>query len=193
MKESSVPDMFDKIESESTGLGKLLSKIPGFDGYMERSRRREADQVLRETIANRLEQARLQVSNIQQDMSRDIIKAIDHAEPIGRVDTRLQGLIGKIKDAPEGYAGFFDAVKVKEDDLAQLYSFDEAMLGFADEIGAAIDALEKSVDDNGDIEFSIRELDRILKDANETYNSRQELLSGVKPKTDTLKNSDMYE
>ena len=84
-------------------------------------------------------------------------------------------------------------MKVKEDDLAQLYSFDEAMLGFADEIGAAIDALEKSVDDNGDIEFSIRELDRILKDANETYNSRQELLSGVKPKTDTLKNSDMYE
>lgn len=193
MKESSVPDMFDKIESESTGLGKLLSKIPGFDGYMERSRRREADQVLRETIANRLEQARLQVSNIQQDMSRDIIKAIDHAEPIGRVDTRLQGLIGKIKDAPEGYAGFFDAVKVKEDDLAQLYSFDEAMLGFADEIGAAIDALEKSVDDNGDIEFSIRELDRILKDANETYNSRQELLSGVEPKTDNLKNSDFYE
>ncbi len=179
MKESSVPDMFDKIESESTGLGKLLSKIPGFDGYMERSRRREADQLLRETIANRLEQLRLQVSNIQQDMSRDIIKAIDHAEPIGRADTRLQGLIGKIKDAPEGYAGFFDAVKVKEDDLAKVYSFDEAMLGFADEIGAAIDALEKSVADNGDIEFSIRELDRILKDANEIYSSRQELLSGV--------------
>lgn len=179
MKDSSVPDMYDNIESESTGLGKLLGKIPGFDGYMERSRRREADQLLRETIASRLEQSRLQLASIQQELSRDIVKAIDFAEPIGRADTRLMGLIGKIKDAPEGYAGFFDAVKVKEDDLAQLYAFDEAMLAYAEEVSADLDALEKAVLDDGDINFSIRELDTTLKDANVAYNSRQEVLSGI--------------
>ena len=89
------------------------------------------------------------------------------------------GLIGKIKDAPEGYAGFFDAVKVKEEELAQVYAFDEAMLTFSEEISADIDALEKSVLDEGDIDFAIRELDNTLRDANVTYNSRQEVLSGV--------------
>ena len=179
MKDSSVPDMYDNIESESTGLGKLLGKIPGFDGYMERSRRREADQSLRETIASRLEQSRLQLASVQQELSRDIVKAIDFAEPIGRADTRLMGLIGKIKDAPEGYAGFFDAVKVKEDDLAQLYAFDEAMFAYAEEVSADLNALEKAVLDDGDIDFSIRELDTTLKDANVAYNSRQEVLSGI--------------
>ncbi len=179
MKDSSVPDMFDKIESESSGLGKLLSKVPGFDGYIKRSRRREADQVLRETIASRLEQSRIQLGSIQQELSRDIVKAIDFAEPLGRADTRLMGLIGKIKDAPEGYAGFFDAVKVKEDDLAQVYAFDEAMLAFADEIEAEVDGLEESVLDDGDIDNAIRELTATLREANETYNSRQELLAGV--------------
>jgi hypothetical protein len=178
-KDSSISDMYGKIEEESTGLGALASKIPGFDGYMERSRRREADQLLRETISSRLEEIRLQLSGVYQELSRDIIKAMDHAEPLGRADTRLMGLIGKIRDAPQGYAGFFDAVKVKEDDLARIYSFDEAMLAFLDEIGAEVDALEKTTMDEGDIGASIRELDGTLRDANTTFNSRQEVISAI--------------
>lgn len=179
MKDSPVPDMYDKIEEESTLLGDLASKIPGFDGYIERSRRREADQILRQTISSRLEDARLHLANIQQELSRDMVKAIEFAEPIGRADTRLMGLIGKIKDAPQGYAGFFDAVKVKEDDLARIYAFDESMLAYCDQIGSDVDALEKAATSEGDISGSIRELDNILREANSAFTSRQELLSGV--------------
>ena len=78
--------MYDKIEGESTGLGNLASKIPGFSGYIERSRRREADQILRQTIAARLEETRLQLGNIHHELSRDIARAIDFAEPLGRTD-----------------------------------------------------------------------------------------------------------
>ena len=63
MKEQ-ISDLFNRIQGESTGLGNLLSKIPGLDGYMERSRRREADQLLRQTIAARLEGSRLQLGSI---------------------------------------------------------------------------------------------------------------------------------
>lgn len=179
MKESPVPDMYDKIEEESTGLGDLLSKIPGFDGYMERSRRREADQLLRTTIASRLEESRLKLSSVHQELGRDIVKAMDHAEALGRADTRLMGLIGKIKDAPQGYAGFFDAVKVKEDDLARIYAFDESMLAYSEQISADIDLVEKATLDDGDIDGSIRTLDDTLRDANSAFNARQEILSEV--------------
>ena len=179
MKKASVPDMYDKIDEESTGLGKLANLIPGFSGYLERSRRREADQILRETISSRLEQARLKLSNVQQDMSDNIVQAIEYAEAIGRADTRLMGLIGKVKDAPQGYAGFFDAVKVKEDDLARIYGFDESMLDFCDKIGAEVDALEIAVLEGGDIGESIRDLDETLREALNVFSSRQELLSGV--------------
>lgn len=179
MKESPVPDMYDKIESESTGLGKLLSKIPGFDGYMERSRRREADQILRETIASRLEISRTQLAAVHQELSRDIVKAMDYAESLGRADTKLMGLIGKVNSAPQGYAGFFDAVKVKEEDLARVYAFDESMLAYVDEVAVDVSAVEKAARDGGDLDGSIRELDNILREANTAFDSRNEILAGV--------------
>lgn len=178
MKEQ-ISELYDKITGESSGLGKLLSKIPGLDGYMERSRRREADQLLRETVATRMEASRVQLGAIQEELSQDIIKAIDHAEPLGRVDTRLMGLIGKIKDAPQGYAGFFDAIKVKEDDLARIYAFDEGMMNQAEQIGTAVAALEKAVLDDGNIRGTIRELDTAVRQANDTFASRNEIMMGI--------------
>ena len=178
-KDSPKSDMYEKIEEETTLLGRLASKIPGFSGYVERSRRREADQILRQTIAARLEESRLKLSNSHQELSRDIIKAIDHAEDLGRADTRLMGLIGKVKDAPQGYAGFFDAVKVKEDDLERIYTFDESMLAYSVQIDADIDELERAILDDGDIASSIRALDNTLREANVSFNSRHEIISGV--------------
>lgn len=174
-----LPDMYEKIEGESTFLGRLASKIPGFSGYMERGRRREADQVIRETIAARLEEERMKLSNAHQELSRDIVKAIDFAEPLGRADSRMMGLVNKIKSAPQGYAGFFDAVKIKEDDLARIYEFDANMMNYVDEIGADVAAVQTAVFDGGDIGGSIRALDASIQEASSTFNARQELLSGV--------------
>jgi hypothetical protein len=178
-KDPSIPDVYEKVEAESTGLGSLLEKIPGFGGYMERSRRRQADQLLRDTIASRLEETRLDLANVHQELSRDIIKAIDYAEPLGRADSRLMGLIGKVKNAPQGYSGFFDAVKVNEDDLERLYTFDENMLAYASAIAADVATVKQAVAEDGDIGGSIRALDASIQEANSTFSARQEVLSGV--------------
>lgn len=179
MKDLPLPDMYDKIEEESTFLGRLASKIPGFSGYMERSRRREADQILRDTISARLDQSRLQLAGVHQELSRDIVRAIEYAEPLGRADSRLMGLIGKIRDAPQGYAGFFDAVKIKEDELARVYAFDESMMAYGDQIAADVDALEAGVMDTKDLADLIRSLHDTLREAHSTFDTRQEILSGV--------------
>jgi len=89
------------------------------------------------------------------------------------------GLIGKINDAPQGYAGFFDAVKVKEEDLARLYAFDEQMLTHTDVIEASVAALAKAVRDDGDIGGAIRELDTAVQDANNIFSERNEVLKGI--------------
>lgn len=177
--EAPMPDMYEKIESESTLLGRIASKIPGFSGYMERGRRREADQIIRDTIAARLEDIRLQLSNVHQELSRDIFTAIDHAEPLGRAESRLMGLIGKIKSAPQGYAGFFDAVKIKEEELARIYQFDANMMTYAENIAADVEAVQNAALSQGDLRGTIRALDATIQEASTTFNSRQEILSGV--------------
>ena len=175
-----VLDFYGTITGDSTGLGNLLMRIPGLSGYMERGRRREADQLLRNTISARLNEVRLDLSTVHQDLASDIVKAVDYAEDLGRADTQLMGLIAKIKDAPQGYAGFFDAVKVKAEDLARLYQFDELMLNYTDQISADTAAIKKAVSSYGDIRSTIRDLNNNLREANQTFNSRQEVLNKVK-------------
>ena len=172
--------LYDTIESESTGLGKILSKIPGLSGMMEKSRRREADDMLRNYVVNQLQEARLQLGNVQAELGSDILRAMEYAEALGRVDTRLMGLIGKIDDAPVGYAGLFDAVKIKEEELAQIYDFDAAMLDHADLITASVAALNKAVRDDGDVKSAVRDLDGAVTTANTAFAARQDLLSGIK-------------
>jgi methyl-accepting chemotaxis protein len=179
IKDASTPDLFDKITDESTFLGRLANKIPGFSGYVERSRRREADQMLRETIAKQIEAARVRLSAVHQELSRDIIKAMDYAEPLGEIDTRLMGLANKIKDAPQGYAGFFDAVKVDEEDLARVYAFDAGMMDFVDQIDEDVVSLEQAIAEDDDIAGSVRQLNRTAMEANEAFGSRNEVLKGI--------------
>lgn len=175
-----VAGFYEQIVGDSTTLGSLLAKIPGLSGYMERGRRREADQLLRETISGRLSEVRLKLSNVHKTIGRDISAAMDYAEDLGRADNQLMGLIGKIKDAPQGYAGFFDAIKVKAEDLARLYAFDEQMLNHTDQIDSDVNALDKAAMDGLDLTDDLRMLNSDLQVANQTFNTRQEVLNKVK-------------
>lgn len=175
-----VEGFYEKIAGDTGTLQNLLGKLPGLKGYMERGQRREADQLLRDTVTGRLEQVRLNYSSVYQAVSRDIFLAMDYAEQMGRADNLMMGLIGKIKDAPVGYAGFFSAIKVDAEDLARLYVFDEQMLNHTDQIRAEVDALAKAVDNGGDLKSALSNLTTSLLEANETFNSRQEVLNGIK-------------
>jgi hypothetical protein len=135
--------------------------------------------LLRDTISARLDQVRLQLSGVHQELGRNISQGIVFAEDLGRADILLMGLIGKIKDAPQGYAGFFDAVKVDTEDLARVYAFDEQMLNTTDQIAADVAALEKAVYDGGDIRSALQELTADLRLGHETFGGRQEVLAGI--------------
>ena len=55
-------DLFDKVTGDQDVFKKLASKIPGFNGYIERQNRRAADKILREAVADRYEELWKRVS-----------------------------------------------------------------------------------------------------------------------------------
>ncbi|MGB1253974.1 MAG: hypothetical protein ACPG8W_25420 [Candidatus Promineifilaceae bacterium] len=165
-------------ETDHGRLGNLLRKIPGMAGHFERNDRRKADQLLRDTIAGRLEETRLQLSNVYPALSRDIIMAMTYAEALGRSNTRLAGLIRKIESAPAGYASMFSSNEIDTDKLERIYAFDERFLEQAMQIEAAVAALDAAVNGGGGIDAAMSTLDKALQDANSAFDARQELLSG---------------
>ena len=59
--------LFGKISSEMDPFKQILSKIPGFSGYMERQNRRDSDKLLRDTVAERFEEQWQRISALQRD------------------------------------------------------------------------------------------------------------------------------
>lgn len=169
-------DLYDKVTSDQDPITKIISKIPGFDGYIERQTRRRADQLLREQIATHFADLRTRVGVLQQDfVGEGELEVLDDLETAA---TKLQTFIDKVQHAAHGYSGFFDAVKINEDELAQLYQFDLALLEMEDEIGRAIDNIQASVGTDG-LPASIRHLVGLTRDLVTAFDRRSEVVTNI--------------
>ena len=170
-------DLFDKISGQMDVFKKLASYLPGFKGYVERQNRRAADKLLRESIADRFEELWKRTSNIQTDMVNEgMIELMDDME---QAAIKLRTFADKIRTATYGYSGFFDAVKINENELAQLYQFDLAFFDVADQIGRALDNVEASMGDEDGLKAAIRNLTALTREAVTTFDRRYEMINGV--------------
>jgi len=166
-------DLFEKVTGDQDIFKKLASKIPGFSGYIERTNRRAADKILRETIADRFEELWQRISTLQTDfISQSEILYVDDLE---RAAIKLRTFIDKIRRASYGYSGFFDATKVNEEELARVYEYDSAMLDLVDEVGRAIDNVTASMGTDG-LPASIRNLVSKAQDCITVFNRRDEVM-----------------
>src|SRR5512141_2680474 len=114
-------DILGSITNSRNLLEKIASKIPGFAGYLEKGTRRSADKMLRDTIVSRYGDQLSRISTLQAQLVES--GGIEYLDELQGAATRLQRFIDTVKTAAYGYGGFFDAVKVKEKELAKLYAF----------------------------------------------------------------------
>ena len=171
-------DFFEKVKGQVDPFKKLASYIPGFNGYVERQNRRDADKLLRDTVARRFEEQWKRVSNLQNDLvSNGMIEYVDDME---KAAIQLRTFIDKISTAPRGYSGMFDAVKINEAELTAVYQFDAAFFDLADQVSHAIDNVEASLGDQTALPAAIRNLTTLTRLAVETYNKRTEAVTGSK-------------
>jgi hypothetical protein len=171
-------DFFQKVTSQQDPFKKLASYIPGFGGYIERQNRRDADKLLRDTVARRFEEQWKRTSQLQTDMvSNGMISFVDDME---QAAIQLRTFIDKISMAPRGYSGMFDAVKINEKELEAIYQFDAAFFDLADQIGRGLDNVEASMGDEAALPAAIRNLVSLARMATETYNRRSEVVTGSK-------------
>jgi hypothetical protein len=167
---------FEKVKSQQDPFKKLASYIPGFSGYIDRQNRRDADKLLRDTVARRFEEQWKRASQIQTDMvSNGMIAYVDDME---KAAIKLQTFVDKITTAPRGYSGMFDAVKINEKELESLYQFDYAFFDLGEQVGRALDNVEASLGDEAALPAAIRNVTSLARMAVETYNRRAEAVTG---------------
>ncbi len=169
-------DYYQRVIDEQGALKKLAAKIPGFSGYVERADRRSSDKILRDTVANHFETLWQQISEIQRSLlAKGEIELMDDFEAAA---LKMRQFIDRIKNAAYGYAGFFDPIKVKGEELAAIYEYDLSFLKLEDEIKNTIDRVQTSLE--GDtLPTIIQELVTLVQNCLDTFDKRKEAILSI--------------
>jgi hypothetical protein len=169
-------DMFDKVTADQDPVKRIASKIPGFGGYIERQNRRAADKLVREQIAARYTELRADVTELQQDLAGE--GELTYLDDLEKAAMKLQTFIDKIENAAHGYSGFFDAVKINEEELAKLYDFDMALLAMDEEVARAIENISTSIGSDG-LPAAVRHLVGLTRDLVTAFEQRDEAITAI--------------
>ena len=171
-------DFFGRVTADMDPLKKLVSHIPGFGGYIERENRRAADKLLRDTVARRFEEQYKRLSALQTDIIAQ--GNIEYVDDLEKAAIKMRTFTDKIRNATYGYSGLFDAVKINQDELNKIYTFDAAFFDIAEQIKNALDTVEASAGDPAGLPATIRNLVSLTRQAVNTLEQRYELFTGSK-------------
>lgn len=169
-------DILEKVTGDQDFIKKLFSKIPGFKGYIQRGDRRMSDKLLRDKVADEFETHYQRISGLQRDLiSQGELGYIDDLEASV---LKIRQFIDRVRTASYGYAGIFDAIKIKEDELDDAYKYDYALLALSDEVTSAVDNVETSIGTDG-LDAAIRHLRSVSQQCVDAFNKRSEVLKGI--------------
>ena len=150
----------------------LLKGLPGVSGYVDKELRRDADKRVRTVIAGRLEEQKQALYAVQRKLTKG--GGLMLLDDVDAAIQKLQILIDRIKTASYGYAGFFDPVRVKEEELDALHRFDVALAARTVEVENAVQAVDAAID--SDVAAAIDRLTGLLTDLNNLYSRRSEAI-----------------
>ncbi|MBI1802150.1 MAG: hypothetical protein HYR71_11050 [Chloroflexi bacterium] len=127
------------MQSGLRWLEQVEMKVPGFQGYKEKELRRQSDRLLRESLARKVQDQRSRIGDAQ-----NALLNAGKIEGLARLETanlKLGLLIDHLKTGASGYAGLFDAVKIKEAELDRVYQFDAQLAAGIEQLKGIIDQI----------------------------------------------------
>jgi hypothetical protein len=172
-------NFYARSKTQTGLLEKIELIIPGFRGYKEKELRRESDRLVRNQIYLKLSEAESEVKDVYRSLvnqgQSDAWDDTDHL--VARMDRITQ----RINHSEFGYAGFFDAMKVREPDLDRMIAFDDQLLTQTDTVTQAVNALKDCVD-NGkmtDAHGKVIDATKAVDALELAYNGRKDVIMGA--------------
>jgi len=170
-------DLRDTVSGARGTLETLIGKIPGYHGYKEKEMRREADKLLRTHLSQRFQEQRTKLSNVQNQLASE--GKLEHMGLLERTMLQLQLLIDRLKVAEYGYAGLFDAVRVQEEQLDALYTYDNALTSSVEQLAGKMDQLAIGVMSGEELTPLANDALLLLQELNTTLDRRKDVILTV--------------
>ena len=172
-------DVYKEAKSQMRLSERIAAFVPGFRGYKEKELRRESDKLIRNHLYLKLNQERNDIRAIFQRLADR--RYMDVLTDMDRLNAKMDRMVAKVNHASYGYSGFFDVVKIKEENLDRMIDFDTKLIDGISAIATEVDNYKTDIDKN---EFNnskqrIQSIVDALDKFEAAFDSRQEVILGA--------------
>jgi hypothetical protein len=167
------------MSDQRNWLERLGDKIPGYSGYVAKERRRDADKLHREHLAERLRATKQPLNDAMRELSST--GRLFEVGPVDRVLKKVDQIENRVRFASYGYAGFFDAVKIEEPQLDRIYQFDLALVEKVEHFEQLARGLGQKGSTAEGLKQAASELESAADDLNHTFDERYRSIENFRP------------
>jgi len=172
-------DYLGKVREERGLLERIMGYIPGYRGYKEKELRRESDRLVRMEAVNRLKAAKTTIRRAFANPSIVQKLSSDDSYRYEALLARLDRVTQRIDRAVAGYAGMFDAVKVKEDKLDTVIEHDVSLIEKAETLKANAEDIVKIDIRKEEWKTAMDDLTAKVEELDSLVDKRSEILRGL--------------
>ena len=172
-------DYLGKVRGERSLLEKIMGYIPGYRGYKEKELRRESDRLVRMEAVNRLKAAKTAFRRTFANPSAVQKLSGDDTYRFDALNSRLDRVTQRIDRAVAGYAGMFDAIKVKEDKLDSVIQHDLNLIERAESIKTDVEKTVSIEPGTDEWRTAMDALVAKIEELDSLVNERSNLLRGL--------------
>jgi len=172
-------DVYAQAKSQMRLSERIAAALPGFRGYKEKELRRESDKLVRNHLYLILTKDKDNVRAISQRIADK--RYLDTLPDIDRLTAKMDRITEKVNHASYGYSGFYDTVKVKEENLDRMITFDNQLLDEVNALSAEIDGLKAQLlsGNYSNLKDKIQTVADKLELLEDTFDKREEVILGV--------------
>jgi hypothetical protein len=178
MKMSEKNDVYSDVKGQMRLSERIAAFIPGFRGYKEKELRRESDRLIRNHLYLKLSTAKTDLREISQKLADR--RYFDVLTDMDRLLAKMDRVVEKVNHASYGYSGFFDAVKVREENLDRMIDFDNQLLESINALATEIDALKAELANGvtANLKTGLQNVTDKLESLEDTFDKREEIILG---------------
>ena len=171
--------MYGEAKKQMRLSERILAELPGFRGYKEKELRRESDRLIRNQLYRKLSGAKSGFKDVFQKISDR--RTFEVLTDMDRVMAKFDRVSEKVNHASYGYTGFFDVVKVKEENLDRMIDFDNRLFDNAQKIVEEVSVLRSEVEKQkfDKAKDHTRSVQEALDAFEEAFDGREEVILGV--------------
>jgi hypothetical protein len=172
-------DVYAQAKSQMRLSERIAAALPGFRGYKEKELRRESDKLIRNHMYMKLSNSKNDLRSVFQKISDR--RYLDILPEMDRLMAKIDRVAEKVNHASYGYSGFFDIVKVKEENLDRMIAFDNQLLDSVNTLTVDIEAFKAQLlsGDYANLKDKIQAVADKLEAFEDAFDKREEVILGV--------------